>query len=66
VLSWFLPPYSPDFSPMERMWSKIKHYLKKFGPLSGGAFHDALLSALSELQDEEFEEWYDDCGYQFT
>lgn len=25
----FLPPYSPDFSPIENMWSKIKHFIKK-------------------------------------
>jgi len=21
---WFLPPYTPDFNPIEKMWSKIK------------------------------------------
>ena len=25
----FLPPYSPDFSPIENLWSKLKSYLKK-------------------------------------
>jgi transposase len=25
----FLPPYSPDFSPIELAWSKIKAYLRK-------------------------------------
>ena len=25
----FLPPYSPDFNPIEKMWSKIKAYLRK-------------------------------------
>ena len=24
----WLPPYSPDFSPIELMWSKVKAYLK--------------------------------------
>jgi len=28
----FLPPYSPDLSPIEKMWSKLKHFIKKFGP----------------------------------
>jgi len=60
----FLPPYSPDLSPIEKMWSKIKHYLKKFRPGSAGEFHTALLDSLSMLNDEDFEEWYDCCGYQ--
>ncbi len=59
----FLPPYSPDLSPIEKMWSKIKHFIKKFAPRTAGEFHDALLSSLSELNDEDFEAWYEDCGY---
>jgi transposase len=59
----FLPPYSPDFSPIEKMWSKIKHYLKKLKSWSSAEFHTALSSALMELNDEDFEEWYDCCGY---
>ena len=26
---WFLPPYSPDLNPIEKMWSKIKAILRK-------------------------------------
>lgn len=25
----FLPPYSPDLNPIEKMWSKVKAYLRK-------------------------------------
>ena len=28
----FLPPYSPDFNPIERMWSKIKQVLRSHAP----------------------------------
>lgn len=28
VLLKFLPPYSPDFNPIEKMWSKIKKLLR--------------------------------------
>lgn len=59
----FLPPYSPDLSPIEKMWSKLKHFIKKLSPRTAGEFHDALVSALSELNDDDFEAWYDDCGY---
>lgn len=26
---WYLPPYSPDFNPIEMMWSKVKHLIRK-------------------------------------
>ena len=60
----FLPPYSPDLSPIEKCWSKIKHYIKKFSPRSDGEFHEAIVSAIGEVEDEDFEEWFDACGYQ--
>jgi len=25
---WYLPPYSPDFNPIEQMWSKVKAFLR--------------------------------------
>jgi transposase len=29
---WYLPPYSPDFNPIENMWSKIKQVLRSLSP----------------------------------
>ena len=59
----FLPPYSPDFSPIENMWSKIKHFIKKLMPRTEEEFHSALCSALNQLNDDDFEGWYEHCGY---
>ena len=28
AMLWFLPPYSPDFNPIEKMWSKVKEFLR--------------------------------------
>jgi len=28
----YLPPYSPDFNPIENLWSKVKQHLKKCNP----------------------------------
>jgi len=60
----FLPPYSPDLSPIENMWSKIKGIMRKLMPRNPGDFHDALSQAIYELNDSDFEEWYEHCGYQ--
>ncbi len=59
----FLPPYSPDLSPIEKMWSKIKEILKRIRPRSKAEFHESLLEAITAVNDEDFEEWYDACGY---
>ena len=59
----FLPPYSPDLSPIEKMWSKLKEVLKRSKPRTKAEFHSALAVALSSMNDEDFEEWYDACGY---
>jgi transposase len=61
----YLPPYSPDLSPIEKMWSKLKHYIKKMKPRTPEDFHNALYTALSELDVSDFDEWYTECGYMF-
>lgn len=58
-----LPPYSPDLSPIEKMWSKIKEVLKRNKPRTKAEFHSALAGALTSINDEDFEEWYQACGY---
>ncbi len=62
----YLPPYSPDLSPIEKMWSKIKSFMGKLKPRNPGEFHNALVEAISALDINDFEEWYDACGYQIT
>jgi transposase len=59
----FLPPYSPDLSPIEKMWSKIKEILKRMKPRSKAEFHKALVEAITAVNDGDFEEWYESCGY---
>ena len=38
----YLPPYSPDFNPIENLWSKIKHILRSLSPRTA----DELLQAV--------------------
>jgi transposase len=59
----YLPPYSPDFSPIELMWSKIKAFLRRKKTGNMGEFHDALSGALNELECEDFSGWFSHCGY---
>jgi transposase len=59
----FVPPYSPDLSPIELMWSKLKQYLRKPAARTLGRFHQAPLEAFGTLTDYDFEEWFSHCGY---
>lgn len=59
----FLPPYSPDLSPIEKMWSKVKESLKRCKPRSDLEFHDALESALHAVSEDDCHGWYEECGY---
>ena len=43
----YLPPYSPDFNPIEPMWSKIKQILRSHAPRSD---EQLLLAAKSAFQ----------------
>ena len=40
----FLPPYSPDLPPIEKVWSKIKEILHRKKPRTKAEFHSALAS----------------------
>lgn len=62
----FLPPYSPDLSPIEKMWSKIKKLLKYSKPRTDEQFHTSLFNALNEVSDEDLEAWYEECGYEIA
>ena len=43
---WFLPRYSPDYNPIEEMWSKVKAYLKKVKARTKEALIRAIAEAL--------------------
>jgi transposase len=59
----FLPPYSPDLSPIELCWSKLKQLLRSAKARS----LDALNQALTQIVTEEISEadaiaWFAHCG----
>lgn len=59
----FLPPYSPDLSPIELMWSKIKSILRKFAARTEETFHKAIKTAFQCVQQVELKRWFKHCGY---
>jgi transposase len=59
----FLPPYSPDFSPIEEAFSKIKALLKKSAARTRGALLEAIGRAISAVRPEDAMGYFGHCGY---
>ena len=59
----YLPPYSPDFSPIEPAWSKIKTLLRKVAARTLEALEEALLPALDAITPQDAAGFFAHCGY---
>ena len=54
----FLPPYSPDFSPIEPFWSKVKNNLKSLAPRTYQALKDAIGIAYEKVSLIDIQNWF--------
>jgi transposase len=59
----YLPPYSPDFNPIEPMWSKVKSHLRSLGARTVQTLHDAISTALSQITPNDCVGYFRHCGY---
>ena len=59
----FLPPYSPDFNPIEMAYSKLKAFLKKAAARTIDDLQDAIATALPMLTAEDCRNYFSDAGY---
>jgi transposase len=55
-----LPPWSPDLTPIEEMFSKVKEVLKSAGPRTKAAIVAALVQALHDVTPEDIAGWFQD------
>lgn len=62
----FLPPYSPDFNPIEEMWSKVKAYLREVEARTLPALYDAVGRALSLVTPSDCLGFFRHSGYAKT
>jgi transposase len=61
----FLPAYSPDLNPIEKMWSKIKEYLRAAEARTHEALIAAMGEALAKVTPQDAMNWFASCGYSF-
>jgi transposase len=62
----FLPPYSPDFSPIELAFSKIKQFLRKAAARTQSALDLAIASAIDTVTSSDALAWFRHCGYRLA
>ena len=62
----YLPPYSPDFNPIEPMWSKVKGVLRSLAARTVEGLHDAIGTALATVTPTDCAGFFRHCGYFAT
>lgn len=59
----YLSPYSPEFSPIENFWSKVKSILRKAAPRTYKDLMDAITNAILKVTQENIRNWFAHCCY---
>ena len=62
----YLPSYSPDFSPIEEAFGKIKCLMRKAEARSREALLEAMGTAISALSAQDARSFFEHCGYGGT
>ena len=60
----YLPPYSPDFNPIEEAFSKIKGLIHKAEARSRETLLEAIEAAISALSAKDARGFFEHCGYR--
>ena len=61
----FLPPYSPDFNPIEMAFSKLKAFLKKIAARTRDDLWDTIAQAIDTFTPSECQNYFAAAGYDF-
>lgn len=59
----YLPPYSPDFNPIEQMWSKVKTHLRSAAARTEQVLYEAVAKALTTITDKDAKGRFKHCQY---
>jgi transposase len=60
----YLPPYSPDFNPIEEAFAKIKGLLRKAEARTREALVEAIGTAISTVSAQDAQGFFEHCGYR--
>ena len=59
----FLPPYSPDFNPIEKAFSRLKAMLRKAGERTVSGLWNLIGKLVDIFQPTECDNYFSSCGY---
>jgi transposase len=59
----YLPPYSPDLSPIEPCWSKVKTALRTAKARTRAVLDAAIAEAMVTVSPADARHWFNHCGY---
>ena len=59
----FLPPYSPEYNPIEKAWAKLKDILRRMQTLTRDAFDGAVAQAMNAISRADVRAWTQYAGY---
>jgi len=62
----FLSPYSPDFSPIENCWSKLKEFIRSAAPRTYYDLATAIETAFQKISFPDIHHWFTHCCYCLT
>jgi len=62
----YLPPYSPDFNPIENMWSKIKQLLRSLDPRNSDELLHAAATAFAAVSPTDCHGFFSHAKYSIS
>ncbi len=63
---FFLPKYSPDLNPIEQLFAKLKHWLRKAAGRTVDAVYNAIADILPHVSSTECTNYFENSGYSAT
>jgi transposase len=60
---FFLPPYSPDLNPIEQVFAKLKHFLRKAAERNAPATWRRIGTLLDDFSPDESANYFVNSGY---
>lgn len=63
---FFLPKYSPDMNPIEQLFSKLKHWLRKAARRTADGVCSAIGNTLGTISPAECSSYFQNAGYDKT
>jgi len=63
IIIKYLPAYSPDLNPIEKMWSKVKTKLREYQATDSNTLFHAIGEAFRAITASDAKGWFESCGY---